>query len=112
LLGFIVRAGYVLMHRQTEGSIYKKMRNYHKGFYGELTIVQTRKQFDQMMDDLESKKYVSIDTETDNLNRIENTMLAMQFATVNTKDDIPTMWVLPGEHSETPWDRETYKYIK
>jgi len=112
LLGFIVRAGYVLFHRQTEGSIYKKMRNFHKGFYGELKIVETRKQFDRMMDDIESKKYISIDTEDDNLNRINNTMLAIQFACVNKESDIPTMWVLPCEHSETPWDRETFKYIK
>lgn len=112
LLGFVVRAGYVLMHKQTEGSIYKKMRAYHTGKYGSLKIIQTIKEFDLMMDDLEAKKFNSIDTETDNLNRIHNTMLAIQFCTVNKRTDIPTMWVLPVHHSETPWTSANIKYIK
>ena len=112
LLGFVVRAGYVLFHRQTEGSIYKRMRDYHRGKYGKLKIVQNLKQFDSMLAELKSKKYVSIDTETDNLNRINNTMLAIQFAAVKNRKDIPVMWVLPGEHSETPWVSKTLKIIK
>lgn len=113
LLGFVVRAGAVVLYRQTEGSIYRKMRNFHKGFYGKLVLIRNLKQFEAMMRDWRKKKFNSLDTETDNLNRVHgNTLLAIQSATLNTKDDIPKMWVLPMEHSETPWNAKQLKHIK
>lgn len=112
LIGYIVRAAAVVMYRETEGSIYKQMRAYHRGKYGELKIVQTLEDFDEMLADLVAKKFVSIDTEADNLNRVfGNTLLAIQFTTVNKKTDIPKMWVLPWRHSETPWNHSNLRYI-
>lgn len=113
LLGFVIRAGAVVSYRETEGSIYHRMRQYHTGKYGELKLVQTLKQFDLMMRDWRKKKFVSFDTECDNLNRVNgNTLLAIQAATVNIQADTPKMWVLPMEHSETPWTAKQLKYIK
>lgn len=112
LLGFVVRAGMVVMHRQTELSIRDKMAAYHRGDFGKLKIVSTIKEFDRMMKDLKAKKYNSIDTEATNLARILSTTLALQFTTVDKEDDIPKMWVLPMYHSETPWTAEDIKYIR
>lgn len=113
LLGFIVRAASVVLFKQTEGSILDKMQKYHSGQFGSLKIVQNIKQLKQMFNDLYTKKYISIDTETDNLNRIaDNTLLAVQFCCADSRDDIPKMWVLPVEHSETPWTSKILKWIK
>lgn len=111
LLGFIVRAAEVVLFKQTEGSIFKRMQDYHAGYYGRLKIVRDIPTFKKMMRDLRKKKYNSIDTEADSLRRINNNVLALQFATVNKSSDVPKMWVLPLFHSESPWTPKEIKYI-
>ncbi|QIG70349.1 DNA polymerase I protein [Rhizobium phage RHph_N28_1] len=112
LIGYVVRAAAVVLYRQTEGSIYKQMRAYHRGKYGELKIVYTLDDFEEMFKDISRKKYVSIDTEATSLNRVnENKLLAIQFTTVDKRTDIPKMWVLPWRHREFTWQRQALKYI-
>ena len=112
LMGFVVRAAEVVLFRQSEGSIYQRMKDYHAGLYGEFKIVNTRKRFDRMMKDLRSKKYISIDTEAESLARINNTIIAHQYVTVNNETDVPKMWVLPFYHFDSPWRNSDIKYIK
>lgn len=112
LLGFVVRAGAVVMFRQTEISIYEQMAAYHAGKFGKLKIVETIADFKRMMRDLRTKRFVSIDTEGVSLARITNTVLALQFTTVNRRTDIPVMWVLPVQHAETPWTAKQLRRIK
>lgn len=113
LIGFVVRAASVVLFRETEGSIYSRMRDYHRGKFGKLKIISTLKEFDQFFKIATKRRYASIDTEGDNLNRVNgNTMLALQFLFADKIDDVPSLWVLPWEHSETPWTAEQLSYIR
>ena len=75
-----------------------KNYNYH--------IVDTIKKFDKFMDLLYKQDVVSIDTETDNLNRIMNRLGTVQFAF--TKDEA---WIVPINHPGSPFTSTEVEYI-
>lgn len=62
--------------------------------------------FDEMMKELRSASIISIDTETDSLNRRAVKMLTAQFCTVKTH-----VWFLPFKHKDSKWKKEDRKYI-
>lgn len=72
-----------------------------------IQVVDSTKRFDRMMDYVEAAEYVAIDTETDNLNRIVNRIVIIQFAITPT-----TGFVLPLFHYETPFSKKELDYIK
>jgi DNA polymerase I-like protein with 3'-5' exonuclease and polymerase domains len=69
-------------------------------------IIDTLDKFEQFMDLLYDAPVVSIDTETDNLNRIVNKLGTIQFAF-----DAHKAWVLPFFHPESPFSEKELKYI-
>lgn len=116
LLGFIYRGAKALYNGQTELSIYKNMRNWHKGKYSKIVVINTLKKFNEFMAKLKLATIVSLDAETDNLQRIDNTILSFQFLLANVKppeiDANFECWFLPVEHPDTPWTRSDLKEIR
>lgn len=72
-----------------------------------IQVVDTIKKFDKMLKFLYAAEEVGIDTETDNLNRINNRIAIIQFS-VSKK----SAFVLPFYHFETPFTAKELKYIK
>lgn len=72
-----------------------------------IQVVDSVKRFDRMMDYIEAAETVAIDTETDNLNRIANRIVIIQFAITQT-----TGFVLPLFHYETPFSKKELDHIK
>lgn len=68
--------------------------------------ITTLDRFEVFMDALYAAKLVSIDTETDNLNRIVNKLGTIQFAFDGDK-----AWVLPMHHPESPFSPKQMEYI-
>lgn len=69
-------------------------------------LINTVEKFDKMMAYIRNKKRVAIDTETDNLNRIKNKVLTIQFAT-----NVKRAFVLPIYHKDSPFLPKELKYI-
>lgn len=69
-------------------------------------LVDTVAKFDKMLDMLASHPFVSCDTEANNLNRIVNKLLIIQFAKCPDYG-----YVVPIYHKDTPFDPEELKYI-
>jgi len=70
-------------------------------------LVDSIKKFKKMIEAIIDEPRLSIDTETENLNRRVNRMLTVQFATT-TK----TAYVLPFLHKDSPFTSEELQYIK
>jgi DNA polymerase I-like protein with 3'-5' exonuclease and polymerase domains len=132
MMGFVYRAALAGLVGHNEGSIYSKLSQYNKVSKGEeksprqkVTIIKTIKQFDKFYSVLTQSKFVSIDTETRSLARINSDILTVQFACVgldvfnqykSNLHKIPVnlikVYTLPVTHPDTPWDGRDLKYIK
>lgn len=116
LLGYIYRGCLALIDGQTEMSIYNQMKAYHRGDFGEPIVVDTMAKFKKFMKDLKIHDILSIDSETDNLQRINNEILSLQFVLANgippEVDKNLKMYFLPWEHDDTPWTGKELKLIK
>lgn len=76
-------------------------------------IVETMEDFDWMLEELEAAKKLGIDTEATSLNKLDNTMLTMQFCTgLYEEDDTPNLWVLPYAHPDTPFSPRELKVVR
>ena len=71
-----------------------------------IQVVDTIKKFDKMLSFLYKAKSVAIDTETDNLNRIDNRIVIIQFSVAKKN-----AFVLPLFHFETPFNKKELNYI-
>lgn len=69
-------------------------------------LVDTIPKFKKMLSNLADKKYVCIDTETENLNRRVNKMLTIQFASSTDK-----AYVLPFLHKDSTFTSNELQYI-
>lgn len=69
-------------------------------------LITTIKAFDKMMKKLNAADKVAFDTETKNLNKIDNKLLVLQFST--SADD---SYVLPYLHKNTPFSAADIEYI-
>lgn len=109
LLGFVMRAIEMVANGKPEGSI-AYLNDPETNITP--TIIMTIAEFDDFMDNvLRKAKYVGIDTETTGLEKLANTLLTIQFCTDFTDKKGQNLWVLPIEHSETPWTRDDLKHI-
>jgi len=70
-------------------------------------LIDTTQKFDKLMDYLAQQPVVSIDTEDENLNRIVNKLLTVQFAAT---EDVG--YVVPLYHKDTPFTPSELKHIK
>ncbi len=70
-------------------------------------LVDTNKKFKEMMAEITEAKVVSVDTETTNLNKVQNTLLTIQFATAGTHG-----YFLPIAHKDTPFSSERISSMK
>lgn len=70
-------------------------------------LIDSIKKFDRMMDLVEAADRVAFDTETANLNRIQNKLLILQFSI-----DKDRGFVLPYLHKDTPFSGKQIDYIK
>lgn len=68
--------------------------------------IDTVESFDDLMKQLKTKKYVAIDTETSNLNRVQNTIQTIQFGWSATSS-----FIVPLQHFETPFSPRDLTYI-
>lgn len=68
--------------------------------------VDTLEKFDKMMIEMRKAKDVSIDTETQSLNKVVNRIQTIQFA---SKEDVA--YVVPIYHKDTPFSQKDIKYI-
>lgn len=73
----------------------------------EVVYVDTIKKFDKLMEILRKKEIVAIDTESNNLNRVANSMLSIQFAFSKDKG-----YFLPYKHFDTPFTGKELKHIE
>lgn len=116
LYGFVIRSAANALtdnHMLLTEPLAKYTETRHKT----IRIVKTMEQFKQMMRALRTSKYISIDTETRSLARVNSSVLTYQFACLKGKgstkrdpDDIE-VYCLPMEHPETPWDSKQYRYV-
>lgn len=75
----------------------------------EYKYIKTVKDFDDMLEDMYSSKYVGYDLETKSLTVYDNKIYTAQFATSNH----PTLgYVLTLDHPQTPWNKEQIVYFK
>jgi len=79
----------------------KKLKNI------KLHFIDSIKKFDRLLEIIENAPIVAIDTETENLNKIVNTLLTIQFAV-----DTEKAFILPLCHKDTPFDPDELRYIK
>lgn len=68
--------------------------------------VDSIKKFDKMVDHLMTQKIVAIDTETENLNRVANRIVIIQFSYSKKSS-----FVLPLYHYQTPFTKDELEYI-
>lgn len=99
-------AGYVMRNLQTvlNGG---ELRYAMPKLDFEIELVDTIEKFDAMLEELRPAKYIAVDTETPNLNRIVSKTLTIQFA---TRDD--KAYVVPIAHKDSPWLPKELKYIQ
>lgn len=71
-----------------------------------INYVTSIAKFEYMLNEITNAKIVSIDTETNNLNRIDNRIVLIQFATSKH-----VAYVLPLFHFQTPFDKEELEYV-
>ena len=132
MMGFVYKAAYAGLTGQNEGNIYSTLNQYNKPIKNQETsprenvrIIKTLKQFDKFFETLQNSKFVSIDTETRSLARVNSDILTVQFACVSNEvfkqhksnlHDIPIeniqVFTLPVTHPDTPWDGKDLTYIK
>lgn len=70
-------------------------------------LIDSVSKFNKLFDHLASAKYVAVDTEADNLNKIANRLLTIQFA---VKESIG--YVVPLYHKDTPFTPKELIYLK
>lgn len=102
LLGFVVRNlanAFVAEHRYSVNN--DALRS------SKSVLIDTLGKFNKLLDHVSAQKVVAIDTETDNLNRIVNRLLTIQFA---VKESIG--YIIPLYHKDTPFDPHELKVIK
>jgi len=63
-----------------------------------VVVIDTLKRFERLMDTLAEKEFISIDTETKNLNKITNSLLTVQFAYHENK-----AFLVPMAHKDSPF---------
>lgn len=71
-------------------------------------LMSTVEQVEDMVEDLKAAPYFAFDTETTNLNRIDNSLLVMQFAPADSN----FTYILPFLHKESPFTNKELKYIR
>jgi len=76
------------------------------------SIIRSIEQFDRLMAKLKSSRFVAVDSEGRNLNKLKNATYTLQFCTGSRGDKEQNLFVLPIEHRETPWSGKELKYIK
>ncbi len=102
MLGFVVRNlanAYTAQHRYAIDDQHLRA--------SKSVLVDTVSKFDKLLDHVAAQEVVAVDTETDNLNRIVNRLLTLQFA-VNDK----TGYIVPLYHKDTPFTPSELKHIK
>jgi len=70
-------------------------------------LIDNVPKFNKLMDHLAAAEYVAVDTEADNLNKLANRLLTIQFA---VKDTIG--YVVPLYHKDTPFTPKELGYLK
>jgi DNA polymerase I-like protein with 3'-5' exonuclease and polymerase domains len=70
-------------------------------------LVDTTKKFEKMMSEIEASKIVAIDTETTNLNKVQNRLLSFQACTATDHG-----YFLPIHHKDSPFDTSQLSTIK
>ena len=70
--------------------------------------IESKKDFDSLMDLMAQAKYVGLDTETKNLTVTQNTIYTIQFAPNNSQHG----YVLALNHPRTPWNEKQIAYFK
>lgn len=77
-----------------------------------VNMVNTLKEFDQMLAKIKKAPIVCIDTETDSLNRVNVKMQTIQFA-VDNEDGKPidSCWIVPFAHKMSPFKQKDREYI-
>lgn len=96
------------------GYIAQNLRNAHAGaiVYGikrpkiQIVLIDTIARFKRFYKKLVSEPIASIDTETDNLYRIKNRVLTIQFAF-----DDEEAFIIPLCHKDSPFDKDELDYI-
>lgn len=73
----------------------------------EIKIVDSLDKFKILMTRLSKAEVVCIDTETTNLNKVQNKLLTIQFCY-----DLDAAYILPIYHKDTPFDASDFKYIR
>lgn len=110
LLGYVMHALKFVALNRNEVDI-RYLANQRK-YPVKPKIVQTLDEFEDLMDILWEAKYVAVDTEGANLNKLKNTLLTIQFCVAANNKAGQNLWVLPIEHKETPWSGGDLRYIK
>lgn len=70
--------------------------------------IESKKDFDSMMQVLKESKFVGLDTETRNLTVLSNAIYTIQFSSDKTEYG----YVLALDHPQTPWTKDEIKYFK
>ena len=96
------------------GYVADNLRNAHAGrvVYGidrpemVITVIDTIKRFNKFYKRLISEPIAAIDTETDNLYKIKNRVLTIQFAF-----DAEEAFIIPLCHKDSPFDKDELEYM-
>lgn len=96
-----------MMVRHTANLFHGDLINHIRHVKPNPILVNTMGKFDYLMQLLGNSKVAAVDTETNNLNRIANQMLSIQFAV-----DDHTGYFLPMWHRETPFTTEQLTEIQ
>lgn len=98
-------AGYVMRNLQTvlNGG---QLRYAMPKLDFKIELVDTIEKFDKMYKVLRKAKYIAIDTECKNLNRIVNKTLTIQFAVKKDK-----AYIVPIGHKDSTWLPDELKYV-
>lgn len=110
LLGYVLHAIKFLALGYTEVDI--SYLHDTKRYPVKPTVIRTIEAFDQLIKKLKRAKYVAIDSEGRNLNRVRNTVFTLQFCIAPDAQQGQNLFVLPIEHAETPWSGKELQYIK
>ena len=73
----------------------------------DIEIIKTKKQFLNFMKELENSETPAIDTETRNLNRVDNSIISMQVCLDGKK-----VWFLPIVHEQAEWLPDEIDFIR
>lgn len=110
LLGYVLHAIKFLALGYTEVDI--SYLHDTKRYPVKPTVIRTIEAFDRLLKKLKRAKYVAIDSEGRNLNRVRNTVFTLQFCIAPDAQQGQNLFVLPIEHAETPWSGKELQYIK